>query len=214
MNTRFTPIEIQAVDPKVAQLQARAQSYINQIDPTSWWKAPDPTPQFTPSLSGELGSWQGGQSSPDQAAATAQAGPPRGVTSSDRDLLAKTLAAEAGGEGYEGMLAAGAVIANRANKGGWWGDSVRDVILKPGQFSAWNGVTGYAGGKGGLDMDNIRVSDAAWQAADAILSGNYRSPVGNRTHYYNPSVADPAWGKRAGGDGWMTIGNHVFGWGS
>lgn len=127
----------------------------------------------------------------------------------DRDLLARTLMAEAGGEGPQGMLAAGAVINNRVRAGGY-GDSLADVILKPGQFSAWNSVTGYAGGEGGLDMDRMTPSDEAYRVADALLSGNYDDPTGGATHYYNPDVADPKWGMGAGGD-WERIGNHVFG---
>lgn len=131
---------------------------------------------------------------------------------SERDLLAMTLQAEAGGEGELGMLAAGAVIANRVNADGY-GDTFRDVILAPGQFSAWNSLTGYAGGKGGLDMSAIRASETAYAVADKILSGEYESPVGGATHYYNPNVADPDWGKKAGGQ-WTAIGNHVFGYGN
>ena len=129
---------------------------------------------------------------------------------STRELLAKTLQAEAGGEGFGGMLAAGAVIANRAKSKGY-GSGIDGVIMKPGQFSAWNGVTGYAGGEGAINMDRVSPSSAAYAAADAILSGNYKDPTGGATHYYNPSVANPAWGKdRAGGD-WEAIGNHIFG---
>lgn len=137
------------------------------------------------------------------AGSAADAGPPL----NDRELLARTIMAEAGGEGYEGMLAAGSVIANRAaaNNG-----NLRGVILAPGQFSAWNGVTGYAGGEGGLDMNDMRPSEAAYAAADAIRSGTHRDPTGGATHYYNPDAADPDWGARAGGT-WTRIGNHVFG---
>lgn len=131
------------------------------------------------------------------------------VPKNDRDLLALTLDAEAGGEGYDGMLAAGSVIANRAKEGGY-GGNVKQVIMKPGQFSAWNSVTGYAGGEGGLDMSSRNPSQDAYRAADAILSGNYEDPTGGATHYYNPAAADPKWGARAG-DTWHRIGNHVFG---
>lgn len=132
-----------------------------------------------------------------------------GKTDGDRELLAKTLMAEAGGEGMQGMLAAGAVMRNRVDAGGY-GDGLRGVIMKPGQFSAWNGVTGYAGGEGAVDMSSIRPSAEAYQVADMILAGNYQDPTGGATHYYNPSVANPAWGQSAGGN-WQTIGNHVFG---
>ena len=129
----------------------------------------------------------------------------------DRDLLALTLQAEAAGEGLDGMLAAGAVIRNRADSGKY-GKGIRGVILKPGQFSAWNLQTGYAGGEGGIDMDNLNASEEAYEAADRLLSGNYEDVTGGATHYYNPNVATPKWGSEAGGD-WTDIGNHRFGWG-
>ncbi len=128
---------------------------------------------------------------------------------SDKEILALTLQAEAGGEGYEGMIAAGAVIANRAASGKY-GKGISGVIMKPGQFSAWNGVTGYAGGEGAINMDRVRPSKAALKAAEDILSGNYKDITGGATHYYNPSVATPAWGGEEG-KGWKDIGNHRFG---
>ena len=128
---------------------------------------------------------------------------------SDKEILALTLQAEAGGEGYEGMLAAGSVIANRAASGKY-GEGITGVIMKPGQFSAWNGVTGYAGGEGAIDMDKVRPSKSALKAADAILSGNYEDITGGATHYYNPAVASPAWGGDVG-DNWSDIGRHRFG---
>ena len=128
----------------------------------------------------------------------------------DRDLLAKTLQAEAGNQGLAGMLAAGSVIMNRTQTPGY-GSGLRGVILKPGQFSAWNSLTGYAGGEQGQDMLNMRPSSAAYQAADKLLTGDYQDQTGGATHYYNPSISNPKWGqKRAGGD-WQRIGDHIFG---
>lgn len=136
-------------------------------------------------------------------------GPAPSANPEERELLAKTLMAEAGGEGLQGMLAAGSVIQNRVANGNY-GKGLRGVIMKPGQFSAWNGVTGYAGGKGAIDMANITPNEEALQAADMLLSGRYEDQTGGATHYYNPSVVEPKWGQRAGGD-WTQIGNHVFG---
>jgi spore germination cell wall hydrolase CwlJ-like protein len=126
-----------------------------------------------------------------------------------REMLAKTLMAEAGGEGLEGMIAAGAVINNRVQDGGY-GDGFEGVIMKPGQFSAWNGVTNYANGEGALDMANITPNEDALKATDMILSGRFEDPTNGATHYYNPAAANPKWGMNAGGD-WARIGNHVFG---
>lgn len=133
----------------------------------------------------------------------------------DRELLARTLQAEAGNQGYGGMLAAGSVIMNRANTSGY-GNGLRGVILKPGQFSAWNSRVGpdgkpiYAGGEQGQDMANMRASDEAYKAADALMSGGYEDVTGGATHYYNPKLSQPDWGQKAGGD-WKQIGDHVFG---
>jgi len=134
----------------------------------------------------------------------------------DRELLARTLQAEAGNQGFGGMMAAGSVIMNRTNAAGY-GNGLRGVILKPGQFSAWNSRLGpdgkpvYAGGAQGQDMANMRASDDAYKAADALITGGYEDKTGGATHYYNPSFSNPDWGRdKAGGD-WKQIGDHVFG---
>ncbi len=127
----------------------------------------------------------------------------------DRELLAKTLMAEAGNQGVEGMLAAGSVIMNRA-QGGGYGQGVEGVIMKPGAFSPWNSVTGFAGGQQGQNMAAIRPTMQAYQIADALLSGQYEDPTGGATHFYNPDISNPSWGTRGGGN-WKRIGAHVFG---
>ena len=128
---------------------------------------------------------------------------------SDRDLLALTIAGEAGGESLQGKIGVGAVIANRA-RAGRYGEGLRGVILKDGQFSMYNGVTGYAGGKGGLDLGGVKVSDEDYRVADMIMNNQYVDFTNGATHYYNPSVANPDWGMAAGGK-WDRYGNHVFG---
>ena len=127
----------------------------------------------------------------------------------DRELLALTLQAEAGNQGLDGMMAAGSVIMNRANTSGY-GNGLRGVILKPGQFSSWNSSTGYAGGEQGQDMTKMRASDDAYRAADALIAGGYEDVTGGATHFYNPAISQPNWGQKAGGN-WKRIGDHVFG---
>lgn len=133
------------------------------------------------------------------------------ASTQDRDILAKTISAEAGGESLEGKIGVGAVIANRARLGNYGGTSIRDVIMKPGQFSAWNSVTGYAGGEGGLDMANRTPSDEDYRVADMILSGRYEDPTQGATHYYAlQGMKDgkaPTW---AAGRETLQIGNHTF----
>lgn len=128
---------------------------------------------------------------------------------SARDILARTIEAEAGNQDPTGMMSVGAVIMNRL-KNPAYGSDIHSVILQPGQFSAWNKTTGYAGGSQGQDMANITPSQTAYMVTDQLLDQNYNDPTGGATHYYNPSISNPAWGKTGGGN-WKTIGDHVFG---
>lgn len=127
---------------------------------------------------------------------------------SDWELLARTLQAEAGNQGPEGMIAVGSVIMNRAG-----GDprKIRDVILKRGQFSAWNSLTGYAGGEQGQDMENMQPSEMAFTVAANLINNKYTDPTGGATHYYNPTISSPAWGQSKAGGDWQQIGDHLFG---
>jgi len=131
---------------------------------------------------------------------------------SEREILARTIQAESGGESYDGKVAVGAVIANRAASGRF-GKGIDGVILKKAQFSPWNSWTGGAGGQQGKDMMKIKVSNDAYKAADAILSGNYTDKTGGATHYLNPKVSKPNWlsGMKGMKRGTVQIGNHLFG---
>ena len=126
-----------------------------------------------------------------------------------RDILAKTLEAEAGNQGAIGMLSVGSVIMNRMMNPNY-ANNLHDVILQPGQFSVWNKTTGYAGGEQGVDVANLQASDAAYSVADQLLDQNYNDPTGGATHFYNPNTSNPAWGEKAGGN-WTAIGDHIFG---
>ena len=128
----------------------------------------------------------------------------------DREMLARTLMAEAGNQGYGGQIAAGSVIMNRVGGGGY-GNGLRGVILQPGQFSAWNSLTGYAGGEQGQDMPNIRPSAEVYKATDDLLSGRYTDPTGGALNYYNDKVSNPNWGEARSGGEWRRIGDHLFG---
>jgi len=128
---------------------------------------------------------------------------------SDRDILAKTIMAEAGNQSQLGMLGVGSVIMNRLRNPGY-GNTLQDVILKPGQFSPWNSYTDYADGAQGQDMMNLQPSQMAYAVADQILAGNYKDPTGGATHFYNPKISNPDWGIRSGGN-WQEIGSHLFG---
>ena len=61
-----------------------------------------------------------------------------GISRNDLIVMAKTMWGEARGEGYNGLVAVGWVIQNRCERGGWFGNTIREVCLKPYQFSCWN----------------------------------------------------------------------------
>lgn len=125
----------------------------------------------------------------------------------DRELFARILTAEAGNQGPVGMLAAGNVVMNRVSQPGY-GNGVRDVIMKPGQFSPMNSVTGYARGEQGQNIDAIRPDETAYMVADSLLSGTAGDITGGATHFYNPDISNPSW---AEGKDFTRIGDHVFG---
>lgn len=129
---------------------------------------------------------------------------------SDRELLARLLVAEAGNQGPLGKLAVGAVIQNRAQQGGY-GQGLRGVMMRPGQFSPLNSVTRYADGEQGQDFSSITPSEQDYLLADVIMSGDYQDPTGGATHFYNPDISNPAWGRDRSGGNWTPIGSHIFG---
>lgn len=213
MQKSIGPVEMVEIDPRVAEMQARAHAAMSGDLSDGWFNATlSRSKPNRAALSQEMKQWMNPQQGnpQQQQRPVSRPGTPIDASLDDRELLARTLAAEAGGEGYDGILAAGAVIRNRVGR---YGDNLREVIMKPGHFSAWNSVTGYAGGEGGLNMDKINPSADVYRAADTLISGNYEDPTGGRTHYHTPAV-NPDWGYGSNPNyNGKRIGNHIFGWG-
>lgn len=133
-------------------------------------------------------------------------GPVAAAPQSDRDLIAGVLAAE--GRGMQDMMYVADVIANRVASPQFANDW-RGVILQPGQFSALNAVTGYAGGAGANDVWKNPSTDA-YRIADDILAGTFQGGLtSGALNYYEPNYASPAWG----GPGFVRLpgSTHVFG---
>lgn len=92
-------------------------------------------------------------------------------SSSDVELLAKVISAEARGESYEGQVAVGAVILNRI-KHPSFPDSLSGVVYQNGAFSCVNDSNWYQ-----------PVADSAKRAATDALNG--WDPSGGAIYYYN-----------------------------
>lgn len=124
-------------------------------------------------------------------------------------ILRICLWAEARGESALGRLAILYVLKNRALK---HETSMKAEVLKPKQFSSFNADDPNRPHL----LDAWDIDASGWAAVDAICSlfeqDGTVNPVADATHYYNPSVVQPAWGR--GHVGWKEdaqIGHHVFG---
>jgi spore germination cell wall hydrolase CwlJ-like protein len=116
------------------------------------------------------------------------------------DAVAKTLWAEARGEGSKGIDAVATVIYNRAGRNP---NKVIGVITKPKQFESW---------KNGPPLVKIRnandkkIWDYCQKIGQEIENGTFK-PLGKYNHFYNPSGARPSWAK---GRQYTQIGQHHF----
>ena len=117
-----------------------------------------------------------------------------GYSSSDYDLLARIISAEARGEDYLGQVAVGAVILNRIEHPSF-PDTLSGVIYQKGAFSCLNDGQFYE-----------PVADSAYSAARDAING--LDPSGGAIYYYNPSTATSKW--IFSRPVITTIGNHRF----
>lgn len=122
------------------------------------------------------------------------------------DVLARTIWGEARGEGRDGMIAVANVVVNRANAGGWWGNSIREVCLKPWQFSAWNPTDPNLIRMLKVDDTDPQFADAL-QIAAAAVAGRLPDITGGATNYQVRGTG-AAWA--AGMQQTAAIGAHDF----
>ena len=113
---------------------------------------------------------------------------------SDYNLLARVISAEARGENYEGQVAVGAVILNRVSHSSF-PDTVAGVCYQSGAFSCMTD-----------GQINAAVADSAYKAARDALNG--WDPSGGAIYYYNPKTAKSAWIRSR--PVIKQIGNHIF----
>ena len=127
------------------------------------------------------------------------------VTSDDLDIAARTVWAEARGEGEHGMRAVAHVIINRAAKGGWWGDTLETVCQKPWQFSCWNENDPNREKLIGLDKTHPEYVAALKSVSEALVAED--DPTMGSCHYHTKAV-QPDWSE--GKEPVAMIGNHKF----
>jgi N-acetylmuramoyl-L-alanine amidase len=145
------------------------------------------------------------------------------ITRPEIHAMAATLYGEARGQLWLGKLAVAYVILTRAqggptgkvwwwapacevvgDKGMWLARSLGAVCQAPKQFSCWNNgdqnrercIAVYRA----LQLQQSdALDDQAWECLDAALTaleGEEDNPVPTATHYFNPSVVQPAWAEK------------------
>lgn len=115
-------------------------------------------------------------------------------SSSNLNLLARVISAEARGESYRGQVAVGAVILNRVAHSSF-PDTISGVVYQSGAFDCMYD-----------SQINVSVVDSAYKAAQDALNG--WDPSGGAIYYYNPKTAKSSWIRSR--PIILTIGNHVF----
>ena len=108
---------------------------------------------------------------------------------SDRELLARLIQCEAGGEGDAGKRGVAGVIMNRVNAPG--GEylrvgqgSIRNIIFQPGQFTC---VQEFVGGRPNLqNIYNMRPEAIHYEIADWAIAGQRLYNVGQALWFFNP----------------------------
>lgn len=137
---------------------------------------------------------------PPKAAPATGGGRKFALSDQDRQDLRKTIAAEAAGEGENGMIAVGNVIRNRAERRG---KGLADVVREPKQF------TGYeAPGEGALkilqDPDQLAKIDSI---IDQMASGELPDITDGADHYHADYVS-PDWADKMPKT--TQVGSHLF----
>lgn len=109
---------------------------------------------------------------------------------SDRELIARLIQCEAGGEGDNGMKAVATVIMNRVQAiGGEYarvsqGGNIQKIIFQPGQFDCVRETIN--GQYNSQNIYNMNPTNVHYEIADWALSGNKLNEIGECLWYLNP----------------------------
>ena len=108
---------------------------------------------------------------------------------SDRELLARLIECEAGGEGENGMKAVASVVMNRVRStGGEYArvgqGSIRNIIFQPGQFVCASETE--RGSYNPQNIYNMRPTQVHYDIANWAMAGNRLTNLGFALWFYNP----------------------------
>lgn len=132
-----------------------------------------------------------------------------------RELFARLIQCEAGGEGDDGMRAVATIIMNRAtipygefarvSQGG----NVRNILTQEGQFVCMRTMVG--GVYNPQNVINMNPTEEHYAIVDWALGGGRFSPIGDAIFYFNPySPQCPPYFPTNVGVIYNRIGDHCF----
>ena len=135
---------------------------------------------------------------------------------SDRELLARIIECEAGGEGENGMKAVATVVMNRVNasEGEYLrvsqdGD-IRSIIFQPYQFDCATDILNY--NYNPQNIYNMNPTEIHYSIADWALSGNKLNEINGCLWYLNPFMpsCEQLFPKNGSGTLHTRLGEHCF----
>ena len=128
-------------------------------------------------------------------------------TDSDEVLLARMIFGEARGCSEIERIAVGYTALNRVNDGKKWnGETIREVILKPKQYSCFNESDPNRAKLMNPMSYEPKVFEDCLDIARNILNGECSDPAKGATHYFNPRYANPSWANRMNHIGYLDLG--------
>ena len=135
---------------------------------------------------------------------------------SDRELLARIVQCEAGGEGHNGMKAVATVVLNRVNttEGEYarisQGGNIRNIIYQKGQFDC--ATETLLNQYNSQNIYNMNPTDIHYYIADWALAGNRLNEIGECLWYLNPFKPNCSSVFPSNGSGTFhtRFGNHCF----
>ena len=131
------------------------------------------------------------------------------VNDSETVLLARMIFGEARSCVDLEKIAVAYTTINRATDGKKWnGETVKDAILKPNQYSCFN--RGDANRRKIMDPEkyDAMAFERCLEIAEKVLSGKYDDPTNGATHYFNPKSARPKWAGRMQKIGKIQVGKN------
>lgn len=111
----------------------------------------------------------------------------------DTTLLARLIFGEARGETKEFKKTIAYTVLNRTGKHKWWGHTLKEVILKPFQYSCFNkNNPNYEKVLNPLASENLSVWRECMEVAIYVLTHPEEDTSNGATHYHTSQVK-PAW---------------------